>query len=53
MNGFVVFLGLAAANYICQFVLSEPNYSLAFDRTFFQGAAILIYSLNFKVFGNK
>ena len=40
---FTTFLAMAAGNYVFQYWFAEiPNYTVATDRTFFQGVAILI-----------
>jgi hypothetical protein len=41
MINIVVFLGVAIANFGFQtFLVDVANYKIAFDRTFFQGAAL-------------
>lgn len=39
----LVFIGLAIANYGYEFIFSDiPNFSAAFDCTYFQGSALMM-----------
>lgn len=40
-----VIVGLATTNFMYQFLDTAPNYLVAFERTWFQAAAVLSYSI--------
>lgn len=37
----MLFLGLAVGNFLCQAVAKKPNWESAFERSFFQLAALI------------
>jgi len=39
---FFVFMLLTLSNYIYQMLQNNPDYSVAFERSYFQGAAVLV-----------
>ena len=41
----MVFAGLTIGNYLYQMVTGKSNWSAAFERSFFQGVAILVLVL--------
>jgi len=45
MKALMVFVFLAIGNIVYQFFYPEPNFAVAFERTYFQGSALLTYYL--------
>lgn len=56
MKGFVAVLlliSLGAGNFAWQFMTGEPNWASAFERTYFQGVALLCYWLTIRFILNE
>jgi hypothetical protein len=45
----LVIVGLAAGNFIYQMFMAEPNFLVAFERSFFQAIAVFAYIIASKV----
>ena len=42
MNKFIVGLGLILGNFVYQYISGDYNYSVAIERSYFQGLAMLL-----------
>ena len=43
MKAFIVFIGLMFGNVLAQWLKAEPQYFVAIERSYFQGAALFAY----------
>ena len=43
MKALVVVIGLLFGNFIAQWLKADPQYIVALERSYFQGAAVLTY----------
>lgn len=44
MTALVLIFGLSAGNLIYQMFMADPNFLLAFERSFFQAVAVATYA---------
>lgn len=45
MKALLVAVGLGLSNFAYQYFMQEPNFAVAFERTWFQANALLTYYL--------
>lgn len=53
MKTFLIFLALGLGNFSYQYTHGTYDYQTAFERTYFQGVALLIYFLITKLFKDE